>query len=349
MSTLRVVAATPVSDELAERIRAAEPRIDFVVEQDLLPPMRHAGDHAGDPGFVRSAAQQARFDELLLSAPVLYGIPGERPSELGRIASANTALEWVQLMPAGGGAQVRGANLTPDRLARIRFTTTAGVHEGPMAEFAVFGLMAGFKSLPRLEALQRAHDWPTARWTMRQIDGSRILLVGLGHIGRSIAAKLSALGAEVAGTSRRPVDVPGVREIIHPDDLVDRIGEFDGVAASLPGTPATEGLLGRAALEAMRPDAVLVNVGRGTVVDEAALIDVLEAGGIGFAALDVVAQEPLDAASPLWDLPNVLISPHTAALNEAEDRKIAELFAENATRFLDGEPLINPVNTAEFY
>ncbi|MGN6741936.1 MAG: D-2-hydroxyacid dehydrogenase [Amnibacterium sp.] len=346
---LRVVAATPIADELVAKVVAAEPRIDFVVEQELLPPMRHPGDHAGDPAFSRTPEQQERFDSLLASAQVLYGIPGERPAELKRAVEANPGLQWVQLMPAGGGAQVRGAALTEEQLGRIRFTTTAGVHAVPLSEFCLLGLLAGFKSLPRLEEHQRRHEWADGRWIMRRLDGSRVLLVGLGGIGRLTAAKLAALGAHVAGTSRREVAVQGVEEIIHPDALADRVGEFDGIVISLPGTPDTERLVSAEVLANAKPGAVLVNVGRGTVVDQDALLAQLRAGRIGFAALDVTDPEPLPAGHPLWDEPNVLISPHTAALSDLEDELIATLFAENCTRYLDGRDLINPVNIREFY
>jgi len=346
---LRAVAATPLSDELAERIRAAEPRLDLVVEQDLLPPERHPGDHRGDPAFRRSDADERRYVALVDSAQVLYGMPDEDPAQLARTIRANPALEWVQLMPAGGGAQVRAARLTPEELGRVRFTTTAGVHAVPLAEFSELGLLAGFKTLPRLLEHQRAHEWAESRWTMRRLEGSRVLVVGLGSIGRLVAERLARQGVRVAGTSRHPVEVDGVAEVIHPRDLAARIGDFDGVVVALPGTDSTRHLVSAEVLAAVRPGVTVVNVGRGTVIDQDALIAALQDGRVGFAALDVTDPEPLPGDSPLWDLPNVLISPHTAALSEAEDGLIADLFARNATRYLDGAPLINPVDTREFY
>jgi phosphoglycerate dehydrogenase-like enzyme len=346
---LRVVAAGPLSDELADRIRAAEPRIDLVVEQDLLPPQQHPGDHAGDPAFERSEADERRFQQLLESAEVLYGIPGERPSRLAQVLRANPRLEWVQLMPAGGGAQVKGAKLTAEELERVRFTTTAGVHAVPLAEWCVFGLLAGFKTLPRLQEAQRAHEWAESRWMMRRLEGSHVLVVGLGSIGRLVAERLAQQGAHVTGTSRRDVEVEGVERVLRPADIAEHAGEFDGIVVTLPGTDQTLHLVSAEVLAAAKPGVVIVNVGRGSVIDETGLIRELQAGRIAYAALDVVEDEPLDPGSPLWDMPNVLISPHTAAMHEREDRLIADLFAENATRFLDGRELINRVNTVEFY
>ena len=215
-------------------------------------------------------------------------------------------------------------------------------------EFALFGLLAGAKNLPRLQADAARHEWPD-RWLMGQVGEQTILVVGLGGIGREVARILSALGTRVIGTSRRGASVEGVDEVVHPDELADVVGRVDGIVVTLPGTAATEKLVSAAVLDAVRPGTTLVNVGRGTVIDEDALVSALREGRIGFAALDVFAAEPLPADSPLWDLPNVLISPHNATLTPAEGRRIAELFAENAGRLLDGRLLRNVVNTVEFY
>lgn len=345
---LRVVAATPISEDLIARVCELEPRIDFVREQELLPPMRYPGDHGGDPSFLRTPDQQRSFENLVDGAEVLYGVPDEDPSQLARTIAANPRLAWVQTMPAGGGAQVRQASLDTGQLDRVVFTTSAGVHSQPLAEFAVFGLLAGAKSLPRLLEQQADHRW-SQRWTMGLISEQTILVIGLGAIGRATALKLAGLGATVIGTSRHAEPVEGVHELVHPSDLVSVVGRVDGIVVTLPGTPATEGLVSGEVLSAVRHGATLVSIGRGTVIDENALTVALDDGRIGFAALDVFAVEPLSADSALWSSPRVLISPHTAALNGAEDRLIAELFAENARRFLDGLDLINRVDTVEFY
>ncbi|QHC68641.1 D-2-hydroxyacid dehydrogenase [Rathayibacter sp. VKM Ac-2759] len=337
-----------MSDELIARVVELEPRIDFVADQSLLAPMRHPGDHQGDPAFERTPEQQAAFEALIDSAEVLYGVPDETPSALARAVEANPGLRWVQTMPAGGGAQVKAAGLDSEQLERIAFSTSAGVHAAPLAEFSLFGLLAGAKTLPRLQALQSERVWGS-RWTMGLLSQQTILVVGLGSIGRETARLLAQFGARVLGTSRHEESVEHVDEIVAPSAIADVAGRIDGVVVTLPGTSATEKLVGADFLAALKPGATLVSVGRGTVIDEEALIAALDDGRVGYAALDVVAEEPLADASPLWTHPNVLISPHTAALNAAEDRLIAELFARNATRFLDGEPLMNRVDTVEFY
>lgn len=345
---LRVAVAAPLAPELCELLVALEPRIELLVDQELLPPMRHPADFAGDPSFARTPRQQNAYEAMLENADALYGIPDVDPVALARTVRTNPRLRWVHTMAAGGGGQVRAAALSDAELDRVVFTTSAGVHGEALAEFAVFGVFAGAKHLPRLMEQQRKREW-SGRWMMSQLSAQTVLVLGLGGIGASVAAKLSALGATVIGTSRSGATAPGVSRTVHPDEVAEVLAHVDAVVTTLPGTDATHHLIGRDFLAALRPGATIVNVGRGTVVDEAALLDALDRGIVGFAALDVFEVEPLPEESPLWEHPRVLISPHTAALTDLEDRRIAELFAENATRFLDGAPLRNVVDTVEFY
>jgi phosphoglycerate dehydrogenase-like enzyme len=346
--SLRVVVAAPIQPELCEVITRTEPRIELIVDHHLLPPMRHPADFAGDPSFRRSAEEQNRYEELIDSADALYGIPDVDSRALARAVRANPDLRWVQTMAAGGGAQVNAAGLTDEELARVVFTTSAGVHGGPLAEFAVFGVLAGAKDLPRLMSQQRAHEW-SGRWPMRQVSDMTVIVLGMGGIGQQAAKKLSALGANVVGVSRSGRSAPHDTFVAPIHRLGEHLPHADAVVVTLPGTASTRSLLNDQFFDALRPNATVVNVGRGAVIEEAALIRALRRGQVGFAALDVFAVEPLAEDSPLWEMPNVLVSPHTAALDPREERRIAELFAENATRFLDGRPLRNVVDTVEFY
>lgn len=345
---LRVVLATPLDEDLCTHVESLEPRVEFLREPSLLPPMRWAADHGGDPAFSRTPEQQSAFEDLLNAADALFGIPDENPAELARAVRTNPRLRWVHTMAAGGGAQVRAAGLTPEELSRVVFTTSAGVHGSPLAEFAVFGVLAGAKSLRRLLDQQARKEW-SGRWCMQQLSEMTVAVLGVGSIGQQIAAQLSALGAQVIGVSRSADKVPGLIELVAPERLTDVVSRVDALVVALPGTHVTHKLVNAEVLSAVRRGITLVNVGRGTVIDEEALIGALEDGRVGFAALDVFYTEPLPQESPLWTHPHVLVSPHTAALNAAEDRRIAELFARNATRLLDGDPLINTVDIVEFY
>ncbi|MFI7125241.1 D-2-hydroxyacid dehydrogenase [Nonomuraea sp. NPDC050153] len=326
-----------------------EPRVTLLVDPSLLPPIRHRADFSGDPAFRRTPEQQRKFEALLDSADVLLGIPDVDPTALARTVRSNPRLRWVHTTSAGGGQQVGKAGLSPSHLRRVTFTTSAGVHGSPLSEFVVLGILSGAKDVPRLMRLKSRRQW-SERWMSRQISRQKVLLLGFGGIGRAVARSLSALGMSVTATSRRAgTEHPDVDRFVSIDDVDDVIGEMDAIVCALPGTGLTERFVDERLLARVKRGVTFVNVGRGSVVDESALIAALEEGRVGFAALDVFEVEPLPATSPLWALPNVLISPHTAALAADEEAAVAELFADNATRLLDGHALVNVVDTVEFY
>lgn len=336
--------ATPLSLDNVAMLRRLEPRLDIVHDEEL------AGPPSDDwmERYDRPAALQPAFEAYVDSADVLYGVPDQSGTALARTVAANPGLRWVHTIPAGGGQQVRAAHLDREALDRILFTTSAGVHAEPLAEFAVFGVLAGAKLLPWLLSEQAAHRWAPRR-VMPIASDLTVAVVGLGSIGRLTAAKLVGLGYRVVGVHRRQVEVDGVGRVYEMTQLAEVAGMVDAMVLALPGTDATRGVVSAEVLAAAKPGMTLVNVGRGTTVDEPALVKELTGGRIGLAVLDVTQVEPLPADSPLWALRNVIIAPHTAAISPHEPRLIAELFAENARRFLDGEPLLNLVDTVEFY
>ncbi|MEU6789581.1 D-2-hydroxyacid dehydrogenase [Nonomuraea angiospora] len=346
---LRVAVANPLHEESYQRILDREPRVTLLFDPSLLPPVRHQADFSGDPGFRRTPEQQRKFEALLDSADALLGIPDVDPAALARTVQSNPRLRWVHTTSAGGGQQVGKAGLSPSHLQRVTFTTSAGVHGSPLSEFVVLGVLSGAKDLPRLLQLKGRRQWGE-RWMSRQIAGQKVLILGFGGIGRAVARSLAALGMSVTATSRhadaKHLDVD---RFVSIDELDDVVGEMDVVVCALPGTDLTRRIVGERLLARVKRGVTFVNVGRGSVVDEPALIAALEDGRIGFAALDVFEVEPLPAASPLWGMPNVLISPHTAALAVDEEAAVVELFADNATRLLDGHELVNVVDTVEFY
>ncbi|HEX5077933.1 MAG TPA: D-2-hydroxyacid dehydrogenase, partial [Geminicoccaceae bacterium] len=212
----------------------------------------------------------------------------------------------------------------------------------------VLSLLYFYRDVPRLQRMQRAHRWE--RHTNRELAGRRALLIGLGAVGRCIARRLAALDLEVWGARRTPGPPPeAVSRVLPLDDLGAVLGLVDVLVLACPLTPATRGLIGAAELAAMPGGALLVNVARGQVVDEQALIQALRSGRLGGAALDVAEVEPLPDDSPLWDLPNVLISPHSASTVHAENHRIVDIFLANLRRYLGGEPLINRFDPARGY
>lgn len=345
----RVVIAVPVDSALVRRMSARND-IEVVWRPDLLPPRRHPGDYAGDPAFRRDADAQARYEELADSADVLFGIPDTSPAALARTVAANPRLRWVHTMAAGGGSQIRDAGIDPARLTTLRVSTSAGVHGQGLAEFAVLGILAGLKDLPQWQRDQATRRWPD-RAPVRQLRDARVLVLGTGGIGSRVAELLGPFGATVIGlvrsTDSRP-DGP-FAQTITADELAGVLPTVDAVVAALPDTPRTRGFVGNTFLAALRPGAILVNVGRGTVVDEGALVAALADGRVGYAALDVFEREPLPADSPLWSHDRVLVSPHTAALDAGEEERIVALFLDNVERFLAGQPLVNEMDPDEFY
>ncbi|HEX7834229.1 MAG TPA: D-2-hydroxyacid dehydrogenase [Pseudolysinimonas sp.] len=341
---LRVVVATPISDENLALLRRLEPRLDVVHDAALTGP-------ASDDWMVRFERPpelQPAYEQYVDSAEALYGVPDQSGRALARTVAANPGLRWVHTIPAGGGQQVRAAHLDRAALDRILFTTSAGVHAEPLSEFALFGVLAGAKLLPWLLEAQRRHEWAPRR-VMPVAPDVTVAILGLGSIGRVTAAKLAGLGYRVVGVHRHPVEVPGVTEVFPVERLAEVVALAGALVLALPGTAATDKILSHDVLAAVKPGITIVNVGRGTTVDEPALIEALADGRVGLAVLDVTYNEPLSADSPLWDLPNVVIAPHTAAISPHEPRLITELFADNARRLLDGEELRNRVDTVEFY
>ncbi|WP_413318826.1 D-2-hydroxyacid dehydrogenase [Agrococcus sp. 1P02AA] len=347
--TLKVAVAVSLDDASAALLTELEPRIELLRDPALTRPWRWIGDWEGDPDWERTPEQQAAFEAMLDRADALFGLPDVSPAALARTVRANPGLRWLHTTAAGGGGQVKAAQLTDDELDRVVVTTSAGMHASTLTEWAVFGVLAGAKGLRRLEADQATRTWGDGRRIMRHVSEMTVLVVGLGGIGTVVAERFAGLGATVWGTTRSGAPVEHVDRLVPIDQLAGAATEVDAIINTLPGTEHTTGLLGAEVLGGVRPDTILVNVGRGTVVDEPALLDALDAGRIGFAALDVTAVEPLPTDSRLWEHPSVLLSPHTAALSVQEPRRITELFAANATRMLDGEPLQNVMSTKEFY
>ena len=350
MAPVQVLIASPLEAELAARIQAADPRAEVLFEPDLLPPARYPADHHGDPAFRRDADGEARWRALLDRAEVLFGVPGDSADDLAEVVTGLPGLRWVHATSAGAGEQVRRSGLPAEALERVAITTSSGVHAVPLAEFAIFGLLAMAKDLPRLIEDQRARAWPEVRQPFRELSGQTLFLVGVGEIGREVARLGKALGMRTVGFRRTEGPPPEwVDEVHGPQRLAELAGRADAMVVSLPLTDQTAGLIDRATIGRLPTDCIFVNIGRGGVVDEPALVDALRDRRIAGAVLDVFATEPLPADSPLWTLPNVLVTPHAAALSARENERITELFVDNLRRYLDGRPLRNVVEPGVFY
>ncbi len=343
-----VAIATPLEAGLVARIAAVDDRLQVRCEPDLLPPLRFPGDHRGAGSFRRTPEQEKRWRTLLAGAEVLFGIPGDSAKGLADAVRTSSRLRWVQATAGGAGEQVRAAGLSGEEQSRVLITRAGGVHAGPLAEFAIFGLLAFTKGLPRLLADKQARRWE--HYPMAELAGATVLVVGLGSVGAEVARLAKAFGMRVIAVNRTGrTGSPHVDEIRTARFLGDLLPVAHGVVLTLPLTDETRGMIDAAAIGRMHSGAVLVDIGRGGVVDEEALARALQQGRLAGAALDVFATEPLPAGSPLWDLPSVLLSPHTAGLSLQENERIMALFSENLRRYLAGNELLSRVHPTLLY
>jgi phosphoglycerate dehydrogenase-like enzyme len=319
----------------AKRIAAAEPeRIELIYEPELLPTTRYVADHHGPPRPL-SDEQRGRWREHLGRAEVAFEFDWERPEEL---LSRAPRLRWVHATSSGIGPLIENLGLSGSPLL---ITNAAGIHAQPLAEFVLLAALHFAKEMPRLNAWKAERHWE--RFCGREVLGSRMTLIGLGRVGSRIAELSAALGIQVTGHRRTPGGLapPGVVRIVEADGLDAVLPETDLLVIAAPDTPETANLVDRRRLGLLSAGAVVVNVGRGSIVDQAAMIELLRAGRLRGAALDVFETEPLPADSPLWAMPNVIISPHSASTVVQENDRLVDLFIENLHRYLDGRPLVN--------
>jgi phosphoglycerate dehydrogenase-like enzyme len=268
------------------------------------------------------------------------------PTRLAAALRRAPGVRWIHARSAGVDRV-----LVPEVFAHPAVLTNGrGAYSPALAEFALAALLFFAKDLRRLVAQQAASAWEP--FDMERLEGRTVGIVGYGDIGRAVAARLRPLGVSVLALRRRPERSQGdalSSESLPPERLLELVSRSDDVVVSLPLTPGTQGLVGRAAIAAMKPTAVLVNVGRGPTVDETALVEALAAKRIRGAALDVFETEPLPAGHPLWRLPNVLLSPHCADHVPGWVDEGMRVFLRQLERFRRGEPLRDPVDKSAGY
>jgi phosphoglycerate dehydrogenase-like enzyme len=319
---------SPLEAEHVARLRAVDPaRVRVLYEPDLMPQTRYIADHKGAPHSL-DEAQTARFREALSEADILFDLPSEADLPFC------PKLRWVQTTSTGVGPAVGRLGLDK---TDVIITTARGVHAGPLAEFVMLALLAHVRDLRRLQAEQRAHRWEA--YCGREIAGQTMVIIGAGDLARGTARLAQALRMKVIAVARdasktRP---DGLFDAVMPvSELHAALALADAVVVTVPHTAETAGMIDAAGFAAMKPGVAFVNIGRGTVIDEEALIASLRSGHVGFAGLDVTTIEPLPPESPLWDMENVLIWPHSASTVTSENTRITDIFVHNLRLFLDG-------------
>lgn len=253
-----------------------------------------------------------------------------------------SGLKWLHVFNAGIDHPIYA-----EMLARgVRVTTSSGSAAEPIAQTAITGLLMLARNFPRWLVSQRRHAWAPMRAPdlPRDLKGQTVLILGVGKIGREIARLARVLGLHVIGVKRsaREPDDP-VDELHRPERLPELLPNSDWFVIACPLNAETRGLVNAELIAKLPKGAHVINIARGEVVDEPALIAALESGHLAGAYLDVFEKEPLPADSPLWDMPNVIVSPHNSAAASGNDERVYRIFLENLKRWSHGEPLLNEV------
>ena len=322
-----------MADALLERIASADARVRLLNREIApLPPPSQLWPPF--PDELLSLVPQA---EVLLTLRLPPSIPESMPK-----------LRWIHSQAAGID-YVDGAPGLLD--AGVVITSSSGVHARPLSETVVGAIIALAKGFPQAMRRQGRREW--VRYTPEDVTGKVVAIIGAGKIGTAIAHRCLVMGLRVVGVRRNaPVEGSGVgpfRWVAGRDGLTEALSVSDYVVLCAPRTPETVGMIGVKEFAAMKVGARFINVARGDLVDETALIAALESGRLGGAYLDVFATEPLPDESPLWDMENVLITGHSGAGSADRDERVVEIFLENLRQYVGGRPLVNVYDPARGY
>lgn len=326
---LNIVITIPLDETLVKRIIGIGKQVMITSIFDVM-----YTDMAGD------AAAKEKLDAILARAEIIYGFGLPRD-----VVSRSPKLKWVQMTSAGVDRF-----LTDDlRRSKIVMTNVRGMHAVPMGEFVLCEMLMLAKGAPQCFQQKQCKHWKPFMPAL--LHGKTVGIVGLGTIGREIARMSKCFGMRVLAVRRsdREAAARYVDSIFPVKQLKQMLSECDYVALTVPLTDETRKMIGGPELRSMKPTAYLINVARGNVVDEEALVKALEENRIAGAGLDVFAVEPLPASSRLWNMPNVIFSPHIAGGMEGYAEQATDIFCENLRRYLAGKKLLRVVDKKKGY
>ena len=338
MKSLNVLVVTPSFDkglphadeEILKRIRSVSPKIK-VTDASTLVFTELRGDDA----------KKDELDALLAKTDVLYGFVPPK-----NVLSRAPRLKWMQATSAG----IDRHQDTEIWRSKVVLTGVSGIHATPIGEF-VMGLILMFaKDMPKSFQMKQKREWQ--RYMPYTLRHKTVGIVGLGHIGAEVARLAKAFGMRVIATRRSIKQAGKARNVdllLPKNRMKEMLAESDYVVVSLPLTPETRHAIGEAELKAMKPTAYIINIGRGGLIDQEALIRALDAKQIAGAGLDVVTPEPLPKDSRLWDFENVILTPHISGGMENYLERATELFCENLKRYLNGKRLLNVIDKKKGY
>ena len=331
-----VLISTYLERQHVRAIESAFPDVEVLYDPELVPRPALSRGPRGRAARAARPSSSSGGTTMLQRADVALRLrlAGARRGS----PSGHPKLRWVQATSAGIGAFMTRTGLQDTSLVA---TTAAGIHAVPLAEFALGGVLHLVKGFGDLDRRRQARHWE--RYTTEQLAGRTVTVVGLGKIGHQVVRTFRAMGTHVIAVGRPggSYDLPADVEAIDTSGLDAVLPRTDVLVLCCALTEQTHGLIGADELAALPAHAVLVNISRGQVVDEDALITALESGALRGACLDVFTAEPLPPESPLWRLDNVIVSPHSASTVAGENGLLTALFIDNLRRWLEDRPLIN--------
>jgi phosphoglycerate dehydrogenase-like enzyme len=307
MTNLLILLTFPetIRNQYRDRLQARFPELAIAVVDHHS----KAGPHIG------------KADALLTFAPMLSS----------KVLQDGTRLKWIQALGTGTDNLTDQAALRKD----VIVTNVRGIHGPPVSEAALAGMLALARDLPRAVRAQASHQWQ--RWPAQLLHNKTVGIFGIGLIAEALAPKCKAFGMRVIGVSSAPRPAPGFDAMYRREELRDVVGEFDFFVLLTPLTEKTRGSIGADIFVRMKPSSFLINLARGGVVDEPALLEALQNGRIAGAALDVFTQEPLAADHPLWDMQNVIITTHQGGFCDVYIDHALPTVVANMQCFLSGE------------
>jgi len=328
---INVVITSPIDGPLLEKIKAVSHRIQ-------VDPVAHwvVAEKKGD------FSNQEALNLLLQRAEVIFGWIHQFPKSL---TARTDRLKWIQVMTAG-------VDRLPEEILKsgIRVANASGLHSAAMGEVVLEIMLMFVKDALACMRMKQGREW--RRYRPAILRGQTVGILGLGAVGKEIARLCKAFGMKVVGIRRSEgavSPVPDVDRVYPREKLLDLLAESDFFVLALPLTKETEGMIGEKELRGMKPTAFLINVARGAIVDEGALIRALQEKWIAGAGLDVFTREPLPPESPFYTMPNVLFSPHISGDIPDYESRAAEVFCENLRRYLAGEPFLHEVDREKGY
>lgn len=344
MGSPKILISFHILPELIERIKETLPEAEVLYEPELYGKPRYDNDQHGAPAE-RTPEQEKRLQSLMAQADILYGYFFKG---YGDLENWWPNLKWNQSASAGIGWRV--AQMGWDK-SDVIFTTASGIHATPLAEFCLMSMLMFTKNYFLMAEEKERHHWQ--RTCATDLKTKTVGVIGLGSVGSEVARLSKRIGMRVIGSKKtvEGVDPASVHaDALYPMDQLDRIlEESDFLVLICPETDETRGLMGAEQFAKMKKGAVVINIARGSIIQENALIEALRSGHLGGAALDVASKEPLPSANPLWDMPRVIISPHSASTVDMENTRLTEIFCDNLVRYINGEPMRNLLDKKSLY